>query len=142
MTPSRTTPVPLRTAGVFSHGDAAHLAGAFRIAVSRLRLHPSCRALFEELGADGEELLAGSLYVRAGSHHETQICGRRVAAFTAIGSPVTRLCRNFRRLDAEQAALILLHEALHFAGLPEAPHEPEAPTSQEINQLVAAGCGL
>lgn len=133
---------PLRTAGDFSRGDAGHLAEAYSVAHDRLRLLPSCRALFAPYGADGEDLLAGSLYVQATTHHEAQICGRRVAAFTAVESPVTRLCRNFRRLDAEQGALILIHEALHFAGMPEAPHEKDAMTSQEINELVAESCGL
>lgn len=143
-TVAETTPPirPLRTAGSFSRSAAAHLAEAYAVAHGRLRLFPSCRALFAPFGADGEERLAGSLYVRATNHHELHICGRRVAAFTAIDSPVTRLCRNFRRLDAEQSALILIHEALHHAGMPEAPHEKGAMTSQEINQLVAESCGL
>lgn len=133
---------PLRTAGSFSRGGSAHLAEAYATAHARLRLFPSCRGLFTAFGGDGEDFLAGSLYVRATGLHETQICGRRVAAFTALGSPVTRLCRNFRRLDAEGGALILIHEALHFAGMPEAPHEKDALTSQEINHLVAESCGL
>lgn len=137
----RETP-PLRTAGAFSEADVDHLRGAFRHAVDSLRRHDSCRELFTALGGQGERLLARSVYVRAKTHEESQICGRRVAAFTSLGSPVTRLCRNFRRLGTEKGALILLHEALHYAGQPEAPHEPDAPTSQELNDRVASSCGL
>ncbi len=63
-------------------------------------------------------------------------------AFTSLGSAVTRLCPGFARLDDERAAVILLHEALHRAGLDEWPHDPDGLTPQGINELVREGCGL
>jgi hypothetical protein len=44
-------------------------------------------------------------------------------------------------LDTDKAALVLLHEALHFAGLTEQPHDPRAMTSSEINDMVKDRCG-
>ena len=64
------------------------------------------------------------------------------SAFTEVGSSVTYLCRDFGRLAPEQAAIRLVHEALHHAGLPEAPADPTALASAEINELVARDCRL
>ena len=55
---------------------------------------------------------------------------------------MTYLCRSFGRLAPRQAALRLVHEALHQAGLPEAPASPDALASAEINELVARDCRL
>jgi hypothetical protein len=46
-----------------------------------------------------------------------------------VGSPSTFVCRLFQRLGDERAAVVLIHEALHHAGLTEYPQDPEAMTS-------------
>ena len=69
-------------------------------------------------------------------------CSEGVAAYTSVGSPRTVLCPAFASLSTSGAARILIHEALHFAGLGEKPADPKAPESYEINQIVTASCGL
>jgi len=45
-------------------------------------------------------------------------------------------------LLTEQAAMVVIHEALHHAGLPERPHDKKAMTSGQINDMVREACGL
>ncbi len=119
------------------------LRAAFVIALERLRANPRCRAPFSELGANGQEVLAATVYYAASKGLDDRVCRRRsAAAFTVVGSPTTGLCaRNFIQLSRFQAALYLIHEALHHAGLPEWPPHPGAPTSNEIQRLVQRSCG-
>jgi len=63
-------------------------------------------------------------------------------AFTAVGSAVTRVCPWFERMDDGHAAMILLHEALHRAGLDEWPHDPDGLTPQGITDMVTEHYGL
>ena len=118
------------------------LKEAFPLARERVRESPSCRKLFEDLGKNGSCSLAVSRYLAATSREEQQVCRRRASAFTRVGSPQTRLCRSFSRLGVEQAARVLIHEALHYAGMRERPAYPEALGSAEINHLVTRSCGL
>jgi hypothetical protein len=67
------------------------------------------------------------------------ICERGYAA-TIVGAPSTFVCRNFQHLSDERAALVLIHEALHHAGLTEYPQDPEAMTSARINRMVDKSC--
>jgi hypothetical protein len=119
------------------------LGRAHRLAVTRVASQPSCRSIFANLGADGVELLADTLYLPASKKSESIICGRATVAFTDVGQPVTRLCRRFGDVTDEQAAVILLHEALHSAGLDERPHDPDAEmTPKQINAMVERSCGF
>ena len=61
---------------------------------------------------------------------------------TAVGNPDVVLCRSFARLSDSEAAIILLHEALHLAGQPEYPIDPDAPNGLEITKMVMEGCRL
>ena len=125
-------------------GDVRHrLQVAFPVALKKVRESRSCSALFEQLGADPEEILSSSLYFSAKTS-ERRLCSgsRSVLAFTTVGSPVTRLCGKFASLRVHEAARLILHEALHHAGLGEAPHTPGAPDSHQINLIVTKGCGL
>ena len=101
------TPAPSRVEPWISKSlspRAGHkLATAFLVAVQRLRDEPACRGLFQELGAEGLEALAKSLYYKASLIQEQRPC-RRGTAFTAVGGRVTRLCRSFTRLPDNQAA--------------------------------------
>ncbi len=120
---------------------ALKLRTGFAVAVRRSRAIPQCAALFEELGADPVELLGRSLYYPAALNGDNPACTNGVMAFTAVGTPITWVCDRFGKLSTEKAALVLLHEALHFAGLPEQPHDPGAMSSSEINDMVKDRCG-
>ncbi len=115
------------------------LEEAFAIARHRLREQPSCRRLFEPFGKDGTAALAVTRYVPATLVQEKRHC-RHASALTAVRSPITRLCRSFARLPNEIAAQVLIHEALHYAGMPESPMDPTALDSATINALVARSC--
>lgn len=101
-----------------------------------------CRQQFADLGADPASLLRGLFFYPAGSNSGNRSCRSRASAFTEVGSHVTWVCDNFALLSDRQAAMVILHEALHAAGLPEAPRVPDAPTSAEINAQVGALCSL
>jgi len=117
------------------------LTAAFELAVQRLRNRPECQRLFDDLGADGLEELAKSFYYGVALPREQTIC-RRTSAFTQVGGRVTRLCSSFSRLRQNQAAVVLIHEALHQAGMSEKPLDPKALDSAQINQLVSDRCAL
>ncbi len=119
----------------------ARLMVGFELAVERVQEVPECGALFAELGADGVEALSNALYFVAGSYKETTTC-RGAAAFTYVGDRPTRLCRRFTSMSDDWAALIVVHEALHGAGLTEKPHDPDAMTSGAINKMVRRACGF
>jgi hypothetical protein len=46
------------------------------------------------------------------------------------------------KLGRHYGAVVLLHEALHVAGLGQAPHHPHAQTPQEIDRMVRRSCAL
>jgi hypothetical protein len=112
---------------------------AYDTAIRVLRKEPSCRTLFQKLGADGEDVLARSLYLDAG---DNDYCQEGVKAFTKVGSTLIKLCRSFGELPTSSAAVLLLHEALHSGGLRESPAYPNALTTREINLAVSQGCSL
>lgn len=59
-----------------------------------------------------------------------------------VGSRRVTLCPEFATLSTTAAARILIHEALHSAGLGEWPAYPHALMSEEINRMVAGKCGV
>jgi hypothetical protein len=130
--------------GRFNAGGRLGLESAFRVAAERLHSRGTCRALFSELGTDGLARLRDTRYQAAAEVGAERVCrrGTGVAAFTAVGSPRTIVCPGFDSLTVKQAAVIILHEALHFAGLPEGPPTPGAMSSTEINDMIADRCGL
>lgn len=115
---------------------------AHEMAVERVQSVPSCRALFERLGTDGTVYLARTLYFPASDSQRAGACGRGAIALTVRGNPQTRLCPVFETLRTEWAAVAVIHEALHFAGLGERPVDPNGMSSMEINRMVEASCGL
>lgn len=132
---------PLRPFAAYSLSPAMRyqLGIAHDIAISALRREPSCRNLFQRLGADGEAVLARSQYFDA---ENSPYCQEGVPAFTDVGSAQIKLCGRFGTLQASSAALLLLHEALHSSGLRESPTYPNALTAREINVVVSQGCYL
>jgi hypothetical protein len=130
---------PTRT--LLSPRVSANLAEGMRVGHESLRRHASCRALFARLGSDGAAELGGASYHAASSEQERKHCRRGVFAFTTVGASAVALCRGFARLSPQQAAIILIHEALHLAGQTESP-APGAPDSLAITASVMAGCRL
>ena len=117
------------------------LVPAFQVALRTMMRAPSCSDLFTARGTDGLELLEGVSFEVAASDVDRALCERGEAAVTDVGSRRIRLCPGFGALPPGTAALILIHEALHDAGLRERPPDPGALTSAEINRLVKANCG-
>jgi len=120
-------------------GVKEKVRAAFQLAVDRVRTVPECGRLFTELGADGVESLSSSLYYKADGRGEMAMCDSAVA-YTHVGHRVTRLCSRFDLLPDKWAAVILIHEALHRAGLPERNLDRRAMTSAEINEMVIRAC--
>lgn len=117
---------------------------AYAVAVERLSRVPACRELFAQLGGDGEHLLATSLYLPMPNvREELAICrGRKAHAATMVGAASTFICPSFGRIPDDRAAMVLIHEALHHAGLNEYPHDPNAMRSSQISALVGRSCRL
>jgi len=112
---------------------------AFRLAATAVREQPACSGLFARLGTHGEEALSGTVY---GGGGEVGACLREAPAFTCVGCRRTTLCPVFSRLDAAASATVLIHEALHFAGLKERPAYPGAMSATEITDMVERSCRL
>ena len=68
--------------------------------------------------------------------------GRRSYALTEVGGRVTWVCQGFAELTDHRAAMVVIHEALHYAGLTEAPLDPAGMRSPEINAMVEEACAL
>jgi len=129
-----------KTAMFTSEKAAEKLREAFKVALERVRLIPECGGLFTELNADGVEALITTLYTPTHPFDEQTVC-TNAAAFTWVGGVHTRLCRRFSSLPVERAAMTLLHEALHHAGLPERPADPDGMSAREIDATVSSACG-
>ncbi|MFZ5787477.1 MAG: hypothetical protein ACOY3Y_13630 [Acidobacteriota bacterium] len=116
------------------------LRDAFERALRRVASRPECARLFAGPAMDGERALCGTLYIAAPANLETGRCSRSFA-ITHVGSPVTWVCSTLRRESANRAAGVLIHEALHHAGLTEQPADPAARTSVQITKMVRLHCG-
>jgi len=81
-------------------------------------------------------------YHPASGAHEGRYCRGNGYAVTVVGRSAVGLCRKFRRLSDQEAAIILLHEALHFAGQTEYPADPAAPDALTITKRVETSCRL
>jgi hypothetical protein len=114
------------------------LCSGLRLAVDRVCTVHQCHELFTQLGADGIETLTTSLYYPANPRREAYVCEKGVA-FTTLEATQIWLCRKFSRLSDEYAATILIHEALHRAGLGK--HHPGM-SSGDVNIQVKRACGL
>lgn len=117
------------------------LAAGFELAVQKLSDEPGCRDLFNRLGVDGVEMLSTTLYYQASLKMEKAVCSEALA-FTVVGGAPTWVCQRFARLNDRRAAAVLLHEALHHAGMSEWPHDPDGLPPAAIDDLVEEACGL
>ena len=114
-------------------GDAWVLADVL------LEHNERCRDLFAPYERDPQRLLRQTRYAAPNLALENRLC-HAAHAFTVVHSPVTHICRSFRSLPPEHAAATLIHEALHYAGQPEAPVHRDAPTASEISARVRRAC--
>ncbi len=120
---------------------ASKIEAAFEVAVARVRDIPECSALFSELGADPIETLSTGLYFPTNVQREVVACKRSVAQ-TIVGSAPTWICRNITAYPDETVAAVLIHEALHHAGLPEDATGRTAKSSGSITRAVTQHCRL
>jgi hypothetical protein len=111
-------------------------------ALQRLQEMESCRQLFSDLGADGSEEIRKTIYLAAPRDQELRVCSCGAVAFTTVNNRQIFLCQRFSRLSDIQATFVLIHEALHSAGLEEHPHSPDAMSSSEITDMVRSRCGF
>lgn len=119
----------------------SRLTAAFELALTRVVESPECGGLFAALGADGAESLSTTLYFPAPGTRKETTC-RNAAAYSFVGEAPTFLCREFESMTDQHAALVLVHEALHHAGLTERPSDPLASSSVVINEMVRKACGF
>ena len=131
-------------AGHFPARISFKLKAAMELAAQRLQRESACRSMFLPLTEDPLEALYLTSYHLAGVGAETRACeAQGVVAYTTVGGHRTHLCPPlFERLNSRQAAVVLLHEALHRAGLTEWPPDPEGMTSAQINSMVVGSCNL
>ena len=120
----------------------AAVRGAQSIALERLGREEECRELFAERGADGARLLLDADYRVARPGEAGGLCEQGASAFTGMTSGRTAFCQSFLKLPAHRRAIVLLHEALHVAGMGQHPLHPGAMTAREINGVVARSCDL
>lgn len=116
------------------------LQSAVEIAAERIEKLEECSDLFANLGADGLEMLHTTMYFPARAVNKKDGVCRRSAAYTTVGGKLTFVCPEFSNLSNDRAAMYVVHEALHHAGLTEKPQDRRALTSLQINTMVATKC--
>ena len=118
------------------------LLAAYRAAVSKLDKKQSCRELFAGLDLEGIHAMARQRYQQAESPNEEALCASGIMAFTGVGQSRILICQRFHAAARSQKIAVLIHEALHTAGLREAPLDPDGLTSLEITHMVRRACSL
>ena len=124
----------------FSADLRKKLQSAVQIAAERIEEVEECGELFARLGADGEETLNTTLYFPVAAYNRRDGICRQAAAYTKVGAKSTFVCPEFSRLSDKRAAMFVVHEALHHAGLSEKPLDRSGMTSLEINTMVGKKC--
>lgn len=122
--------------------DRWAFTAAFKSAVRQLQERRPCAALFTGLELDGLQALTGTRYERASSRSDRALCKGGISAITSINGSRTRLCHLFSTLPQNDKASILIHEALHTAGLGEWSGGPHPLTSRDITGIVKRACAL
>lgn len=121
-----------------------------RLASQKLTSLQTCRDLFSSFQGnfrDGNWILGSHVQFSNGDG-KSDASGRvpcdesGVPAWTVTNSRHVYICDSFRNLGQTGAAITVLHELLHVAGLRENPPDASAPTSREINVMVQRNCSL
>jgi hypothetical protein len=131
-----------RISGEMSQKNRDQLIVAFEVALERVQMMEECRDLFTNLGADPMATLSKVSFYPMGRREALPNMCRGADAYTMVGGGPTWLCRDFWRLTDKRAAMVIIHEALHHAGLTEWPRDPDGMRSVAINRMVAERCGL
>jgi hypothetical protein len=131
-----------RISAEMSQKNRDQLIVSFEVALERVQKMEECRDLFTDLGADPLATLSRVSFYPMGHREALPNMCRGVDAYTMVGGGPTWLCRDFWRLTDKRAAMIIIHEALHHAGLTEWPKDPDGMRSMAINRMVAEHCGL
>jgi len=121
----------------------ARVEVAFEIAAQRVQETETCAELFTELGVDAMKTLGSALYWPVPSYRDVKkLCRGRNLAFTFVGSTLTFICPDFEGVSDQRAAQVIIHEALHNAGLKERPQYKgvgvKSPAA--IDSMVAKAC--
>ncbi len=112
------------------------------IANDKLSTLSDCEKMFDDLGANGARVIDATTY-RDGTGSSKCTSHPGAAAVTEVGSYTVLLCsNNFTNRSSQGAATIVIHEALHSAGMSENPPDPNAKTTGQINDMVQANCSL
>ena len=128
-------------------GGGAVLTQAVRtartIAIRRVGELEACQELFAAHGADGVRILLDSDYRAAQAGEAGGLCEKGASAFTGMTTGRTAVCADsFLKLQPHVRAIVLLHEALHVAGLGQHPQHPGGMTPREIDGMVSRSCDL
>jgi len=116
---------------------------ARRIALQRIASRTECSDLFQVRGADGARILLEAEYRAAEPGEAGGLCEQGASAFTGMTSRRTAVCTDaFIKLEPGTRATVLLHEALHVAGLGQHPLHPGEMTARQIDAMVGRSCGL
>jgi hypothetical protein len=120
--------------------DMMVVRAAFKSAAKSLVKKASCQSLFQDLKLNGLQALGHVRYQQAQTARELALCGGNVAAATGVGLSQVLICRRFHTLPPHQRTVVLIHEALHTAGLDEVPYDPNGLTSRQITEMVEQAC--
>lgn len=118
------------------------ISNAFDLALEKVREVPECGEMFAGLGSEATDALGRIVFLPVGKAQARDGVCRGSSAYTLVGGGPIWVCRDFKRLSDAQAAMIIIHEALHHAGLTEYPKDEDAMTSRDINFVVKEQCGL
>lgn len=127
--------------------DRVSLNAAKQRANQAMRDNEKCRDLFKGLRRDDwNEVMNGWNVWRSGEGVKqpgtTRVrCNEAgIPAWTITNQPTIFLCSRFAELPPVSAAVTVIHESLHTAGLPEKPPVATAETPSEINDRVRRAC--
>lgn len=111
------------------------------MALARLEVE-ACQGIFEPLGASGAATVESLRFRPPAGPLERRLC-QAAAMLAYAGDPAVVVCPDrFAALPPAEQAGAVIHEALHVAGMGEAPAVAGAPTSGEITEAVREACRL
>ncbi len=148
--PDPVPPPPVDSGGAIDEANGMPLTPAEAVLLNqakstagdRLSTIPNCEKMFDDLQNNGARVIDAVTY-RDGTGSRKCTDRPTAAAVTDVGGYTTFLCSNlFNNLSSQGAATIVIHEALHSAGMSENPPDPSAKTSAQISAMVQANCSL
>jgi hypothetical protein len=99
--------------------------------------------MYDDLGANGPAVISNTTYRDGTGSKSCNVDFPNALAVTDVGTRTVLLCgTRFTGLRPSGAAVVVIHEGLHAAGLSENPPDTTAMTSDQINAMVMQNCGL